>query len=141
MHIAEPRWCSSKRGTSPTVREGSASGTPTSAGSDRNLDQEGVRTISKVFDDRTADSLKHLAFALIAHPNTIALLGSRDGDTARLVFARSADANGDMNSLMREACTTVEGRGGGRPDMAQGGGKNVEKLTEAIDSALKAFKQ
>jgi alanyl-tRNA synthetase len=97
--------------------------------------------ISKVFDDRDADSLKHLALALIAHPNTVALLGSRDGDTARVVFARSADANGDMNSLMHGACTIVGGRGGGRPDMAQGGGKNVEKLSEAIDSALKAFKQ
>lgn len=96
--------------------------------------------ISKVFSDRDADSLKHLALALIAHSNTIALLGSRDGDTARLVFARSSDANGDMNSLMHGVCQIIGGRGGGKPDMAQGGGKNVEKLTEAIDSALKAFK-
>src|SRR5438552_16556001 len=38
----------------------------------------GVRVIAQVFDDRDADSLKHLALALIAHPHTIALLSSRD---------------------------------------------------------------
>jgi len=95
-----------------------------------------VRIIKKVFDDRDAESLKHLALALIAHPKVVALLGSRDGDTARLVFARSADAPGDMNSLMHGVCVILGGRGGGKPDMAQGGGKNVEKLDEAIDSAI-----
>jgi alanyl-tRNA synthetase len=65
----------------------------------------------------------------------IALLGSRDGDMARLVFARSSDAPGDMNALMKEACAMLDGRGGGKPDLAQGGGKNVERLSEAIEHA------
>ena len=91
--------------------------------------------ILKIFDGRDAESLKKLAHALIAHPQTIALLGSRDNDTARLVFARSADASGDMNALMREACALLDGRGGGKPDMAQGGGKNVGKLDEALTHA------
>jgi alanyl-tRNA synthetase len=92
--------------------------------------------VTHIFDGRDAESLKKLAHALIAHPQTIALLASRDHDTARLVFARSADAAGDMNALMREACALLDGRGGGRPDMAQGGGKNVGKLEDAITHAL-----
>jgi alanyl-tRNA synthetase len=96
--------------------------------------------IAKVFDDRSAESLKQLALALISHPRTVALLGSRDGDTARLVFARSADAAGDMNALMRQACSIIDGRGGGKPDMAQGGGKNCEQLSEAIESAAQALR-
>jgi alanyl-tRNA synthetase len=92
--------------------------------------------VSQIFDGRDAESLKKLAHALISHPRTIVLLGSRDNDTARLVFARSADASGDMNALMREACTMLDGRGGGKSELAQGGGKNVGKIGDALTHAL-----
>jgi alanyl-tRNA synthetase len=99
-----------------------------------------LRIITQVFNDRSADSLKHLALALINHSGTIALLGSRDGDRARVVFARSKDASGDMGSLMRAACETLDGRGGGKADMAQGGGRSVEKLADAIAQACVGLK-
>jgi alanyl-tRNA synthetase len=99
------------------------------------------RIISKVFNDRDADSLKHLALALVAHAGVIALLASRDNDTARLVFARSADASGDMNALMRKACEMIDGRGGGKPDLAQGGGKNVEAIDETLAAAETSVSQ
>ena len=92
--------------------------------------------VLKIFDGRDAEWLKKLAHSLITHPGTIALLAAHDKDTARLVFARSADASGDMNALMREACALLDGRGGGKPDLAQGGGKNVEKLQDALNHAL-----
>jgi len=44
-----------------------------------------------------------------------------------------------MNLLMREACALLDGRGGGKPDMAQGGGKKVELLDEALATAARAF--
>ena len=96
---------------------------------------DGLRIITRIFDGRDAEMLKHLALAVISHPKTVALFGSRDGETARLVFARSEDASGDMNALLRQACSMLDGRGGGRPDLAQGGGRHVEKLDEAIQAA------
>ena len=96
--------------------------------------------VTRVFEGRDAESLKKLAHALIANPRTIALLGSRDKDTARLVFARSTDAHGDMSALMREACAMLDGRGGGKPDMAQGGGKNIAKLDDAIAEVTHALR-
>jgi alanyl-tRNA synthetase len=96
---------------------------------------DGARLISQKFEGRDAESLKQLAHALIANAKTIVLLGSHDGEAARLLFARSEDASGDMNALMREACALMDGRGGGRPDMAQGGGKNVAKLDDALNLA------
>ncbi|MDQ2921322.1 MAG: DHHA1 domain-containing protein [Acidobacteriota bacterium] len=99
----------------------------------------GIRIVSRIFDNRDAESLKHLAQALISHSNTIALLASREKEAARLVFAKSADSGGDMHALMREACVMIDGRGGGKPDMAQGGGRSVEKLNEALNAAAKTF--
>jgi alanyl-tRNA synthetase len=94
-----------------------------------------TRVIAHVFEAHDGEFLKKVAHALVAHSKTIALLGAREKDVAKLVFARSADARGDMNVLMREACAVVEGRGGGKPEMAQGGGKNVAKLDEALTRA------
>ncbi|HEY7784387.1 MAG TPA: DHHA1 domain-containing protein [Pyrinomonadaceae bacterium] len=100
-----------------------------------------VRVVAHVFDDRDAESLRRLALAMTTHPQTVVLLGSRDKDAARIVFARSSDAPGDMNALMREACELLEGRGGGKADLAQGGGKNVVKLVDAIRDATEKIKQ
>lgn len=105
------------------------------------IDPKDGIVVTKIFDDRNSESLKQLALALISHPNVIALLASRDEETARLVFARSADATGDMNALMREACAMLDGRGGGKPDMAQGGGKNVSRLQDALTQALSGIKE
>lgn len=97
--------------------------------------QEGLRLVAQTFAGRDAESLKQLAHALAGQSRTIALLGSHDKDVARLVFARSADAPGDMNVLMREACALLDGRGGGKPEMAQGGGHKAELLEDAIAAA------
>ena len=69
----------------------------------------------------------------------MALLGAHDAESARLVFARAPDARGDMNALMRAACQLLDGRGGGRADMAQGGGRNPAHLAEALAAAARSL--
>ena len=90
----------------------------------------GLRLVTGIYPERDAEALKTLAFAFIAQPQVAVLLAAPDTatDTARLVFARSADVAGDMNTLMRDACAQLNGRGGGRPDLAQGGGRNAPEL-------------
>jgi len=105
------------------------------AGAEQLPDQ--ARIIKHIFDGLGPETLRQIAHAAVRHPGTIALLGSIEGDGARLIFARSDDAPGNMNELMRDACALLEGRGGGRPEMAQGGGHLLEKLPEAIQLAAR----
>ena len=100
----------------------------------------GLRLVARVFEGREAEDLRRLASAIAAHAGAVALLGSRDGPGARLVFARHIDAPGDMNALLREACRALEGRGGGRPDLAQGGGPRTDLLDEVIEQAARSLR-
>jgi alanyl-tRNA synthetase len=97
------------------------------------------RIVTASFTDRTVDSLKALAHAITAEPGMIVFLGSEDEEGARIVFARSADLANDMNVLLREAATQLGGRGGGRPDFAQGGGPNRKLLETVLDTARSAI--
>ncbi|NCY02387.1 MAG: alanine--tRNA ligase, partial [Planctomycetia bacterium] len=66
------------------------------------------------------------------------LLGSIEGDKVTLVAAisRELEARGlSAGNWIREAAAIVGGKGGGRPDLAQAGGKLVDKLPEALDAA------
>jgi alanyl-tRNA synthetase len=99
-----------------------------------------MRLVARVFEGRDAEELRRLASAIAAHARAVALLGARDETGARLVFARAADAHGDMNALLREACRALEGRGGGRPEMAQGGGPRAERLAQVIEDAARSLR-
>jgi alanyl-tRNA synthetase len=100
----------------------------------------GLRIVARVFEGREAEDLRRLASAIAAHAGAAALLGSRDDSGARLVFARHREAHGDMNALLREACRALEGRGGGRPDLAQGGGPRTDLLPEVIEEAARTLR-
>ncbi|MEP7272818.1 MAG: DHHA1 domain-containing protein, partial [Acidobacteriota bacterium] len=92
----------------------------------------GITVVERIFDDRSLDELKLLAHRLVEHARIVALLGTRDGDMARLVFARSADLELDVGKLMRSACEAIGGRGGGKPDFAQGGGPATSQLEAVV---------
>lgn len=98
-----------------------------------------ARVVSKIFEDRDIEELKLLAHRLVDGDNVIALLASKESGTARLVFARSANLSADMNALMRTACERLDGRGGGKPDFAQGGGARVSGLDKALEEARTAI--
>ena len=81
----------------------------------------GAKLIAR-FVDADAALLKDLVSKLIEMPGVIALLGAMNGDQAAYVFGRSADVDVNMGNLLREAARPLGGKGGGRPDFAQGGG-------------------
>ena len=61
-------------------------------------------------------------------------LGSTQEDKVCLVAAVSKDLTARFNAgkLIQEVASSVGGRGGGRPDLAQAGGKDPAKLDAAL---------
>ena len=74
------------------------------------------------FVNADAQIMRACASALIKNSGVIALLGVLNGERATYVFARSADVDCDMGALLRAAAVSLGGKGGGKPDYAQGGG-------------------
>ena len=58
------------------------------------------------------------------------------GEKYNYVFARSADLSYAMGKVLSEAVKPLGGKGGGRPDFAQGGGP-LETIWAARESLLK----
>jgi alanyl-tRNA synthetase len=94
------------------------------------------RLVARAFA-RSADEVRSLAQALVAESGVVALLGAA-GEKAQLIFARSADVALDVLPLLKKALEQLGGRGGGRPNMAQGGGASadLDQVQAAINTAL-----
>lgn len=97
------------------------------------------RVVRAVLAGRDPDEVRTLAQAVAALPGGVALLGAA-GETARLFFARAAELPWDMGALMRRAAGVIGGRGGGRPEQAQGGGPQAGLLEEALEQALEQLR-
>ena len=97
---------------------------------------EGFKIVRGVFDARDLEEVRMLASKIVQNQPSIALLATKDKDSARLIFARSTTLTQNMGQLLAEACETLGGRGGGKPELAQGGGPKVERVDEAISVAF-----
>ncbi|HRO91399.1 MAG TPA: DHHA1 domain-containing protein [Promineifilum sp.] len=89
-----------------------------------------ARLVRRVFVGRSPDEVRRLATALVEAGGVVALLGLA-GERSHLVFARSADAPGDMGALVKVALAKLGGRGGGSPTLAQGGGPAADEAAVA----------
>ena len=90
--------------------------------------------VVSIFDGWPADDLRVLAQRLVALAPCVALLASRS-DKAQLVFAQSEGLPHDIPALLKAAVLHLDGRGGGRGNLAQGGGERVERLEDALAQA------
>ncbi len=93
------------------------------------------KLLVKVVPDAGPTELRAAATALTAKPGRIVLLGSVEGGRAHLVFGCSESIEIDMGAILKSAAPKVEGKGGGSPRMAQGGGPGTEGLRAALEKA------
>jgi alanyl-tRNA synthetase len=79
------------------------------------------------------------AAALLAEQDYVALLGSETGLLVAAVGRSGLDKGVKAGSIIKVAAKALGGGGGGKPDLAQGGGPNVEKLDEALQAGREAM--
>jgi alanyl-tRNA synthetase len=91
------------------------------------------------FDGWPPNDLRVLATRLVALAPCVALLASR-ADKAHLVFAQSDGLPHDVPSLLRAAVERLAGKGGGRGNVAQGGGERLDLVDDALARAAQAVR-
>ncbi len=100
----------------------------------------GINLFRGILKDVDGNSLRELADKIRSKSeNCVVLLGSSTGEKVQLVAMATKEAvkNGvHCGKIIKEVAAITGGGGGGRPDMAQAGGKFPEKLQEAIGKSI-----
>jgi alanyl-tRNA synthetase len=99
--------------------------------------RDGVAT--GAFKGRGIETIKVLAQKICLRPGIVALLAD-ESDQIRVVFARAADSSVDVASILRQTLERFGGRGGGKPNLAQGGGLTGPDAQTILDYARNLLK-
>ncbi|EMO55738.1 alanine--tRNA ligase [Leptospira noguchii] len=109
------------------------------------IDTGAGKIVSAIFEDKDPNSLKGLSDNLkVREKNLLVILGSRNSENASVVITCSSELTAKgihCGNLIKTACDLLGGKGGGRPDMAQGGGKEKQNLESAITGVVNEAKQ
>jgi alanyl-tRNA synthetase len=98
----------------------------------------GIRVMAERADGLAAQETRELADALRGSLRSgVVVLGRADAGKASLLVAVTEDLKEQLpaGELVRELAKTIGGGGGGRPDMAEAGGKKPDRLDEALAQA------
>lgn len=114
-----------------------AMGTASSNG-DEARDVSGVKVLGKIVEGLDGNSARQLSDTLLARLKSgVVVLGRETEGKVSIIVRVSDDLTSKVKAgnVIKEIVPIVGGRGGGRPDMAEGGGTEPTKLAEAIDAS------
>ncbi|MBO5099659.1 MAG: alanine--tRNA ligase, partial [Clostridia bacterium] len=104
----------------------------------------GVDVLSAYISGMSADDLKTTADGIKEkYPCSAVVLASDAEDKITFVAMATKDAVSKgvhAGNIIREITAIAGGKGGGKPDMAQGGGKDKDKIAEAVEKAEEIIK-
>jgi alanyl-tRNA synthetase len=87
-----------------------------------------------------AGLLVDLAKSIASRAKSVGILGAVDGTRVLLAVACGFDSLANANNVLRVGLPFVDGKGGGKPDMAQGSGTNPGGLSAALDAMAKSLR-
>ncbi|MBX7061862.1 MAG: alanine--tRNA ligase [Pyrinomonadaceae bacterium] len=97
----------------------------------------GIKVLTKIVEDIDANGTRQLSDTLLARLKSgVVVIGRRDESKAGLIVRVSSDLTNRIKAgdIIREIAPILGGKGGGKPDMAEGGGPDVTKLQEALEA-------
>ena len=98
-----------------------------------------VKLVTAKLDDMQVDAVRTLGDEIKAnYPNVVAVLAAVNGDKLNFVAAAGKDAvaaGAHAGKLVGAVAAVTGGKGGGRPDGAMAGGRDIAKVDEALSSA------
>lgn len=104
----------------------------------------GVKVIKAIIKDAGIPQLRELADKMKDRYEDAVAVFVSDSEKPALLIAASKGAvkKGVLaNEIIKEAASLIGGSGGGRPDMAQAGGKDSKNVDEALDKAIQLVKE
>ena len=106
-------------------------------------DINGVKSIAYALEDVDGNALRDLADKIRSKMGSgVVILVSKMQDKVNLVAMATKDVLDKgihCGKIIKEVASVVGGGGGGRPDMAQAGGKNPENINKAVQVAYEAI--
>jgi alanyl-tRNA synthetase len=109
-----------------------------SANGDDARDVNGVRVLAREASGLDAAEMRQLSDTLLARIKSgVVVLGRSSDGKVSLIVRTSADLTKKVpaGQVIKELAPIVGGKGGGKADMAEGGGAQPEKLAEALEAS------
>jgi alanyl-tRNA synthetase len=124
------------------IATGAAGGA--SANGDDAKDVNGVKVIAKIVEGLDKGGMRHLSDTLMSKIKSgVVVLGRAEDDKVSFIVRVSDDLTDRVKAgkIVQEIAPVVGGRGGGKPDMAEGGGTDASKLPDALEASYKSVEQ
>jgi alanyl-tRNA synthetase len=117
---------------------------PSAAAADDTIEVDGVKLVARRADGISGGDLRDLADQMRSKLKSgIVVLGSAADGKVTLLTAVTKDLLDRIqaNTLIGKLAPIVGGKGGGKPDLAQAGGKDADRLDEALGRAEAAVRE
>ena len=111
---------------------------PSSSNGDEARDVAGIRVLAHEASGLDAAAMRQLSDTLLARIKSgVVVLGRSGEGKVSLIVRTSPDLTGRVpaGKVIKELAPIVGGKGGGKADMAEGGGSQPEKLREALEAS------
>ncbi len=111
---------------------------------DEAKDVGGVKVIAKTVEGLDKGGMRHLSDTLMARIKSgVVILARMEEDKVSFIVRVSDDLTGKVKAgeIVKQIAPIVGGRGGGKADMAEGGGTDASRLNDALEASYKSVEQ